>query len=188
MRIISGTAGKRTLQVPKAVTRPSTDRLREALFSILSHRMEGARVLDLFAGSGALGLECLSRGAKSCDFVDDSREAGRVIRRNLKSLGLQGGSMNERDVFGFLRGGVGPYDLVFADPPYYQSRGDRDFIAELLQHETLPQMVAEDALLVLEDPPANRRDGLEEGTCWSLLDRRKYGSCGILFYQRVLNP
>lgn len=182
MRIISGTAGRRSIHAPKSITRPSTDRLREALFSILSQRVSGARVLDLFAGSGALGLECLSRGAVSCEFVDSSRESARVIRGNLKSLGLRGGRVIESDVSKFLRVGQGPYDLIFADPPYLKNAGDHDFVGELLEHTSLPSMMAEGGLLVVEDPPSNERaDQLD--VCWQLLDKRRYGSCGILFYQ-----
>lgn len=182
MRIISGAAGRRKIQVPKSVTRPSTDRLREALFSILSQRVEGARVLDLFAGSGALGLECLSRGATSCEMVDSGRESARVIKGNLKFLGLQGGRVIESEVSRFLKTARGPYDLVFADPPYLKKQGDHDFVGELLLNEFLPGMMAAGGLLIVEDPPSNERpEELENG--WQLLDQRCYGSCGILFYQ-----
>ena len=187
MRIISGTAGRRKINVPKEVARPSTDRLREALFSILGARVDDARVLDLFAGSGALGMECLSRGARSCDFVDESRGAARVIQQNLKSLGLERGRVVESDVFRFLRGRNGPYDLIFADPPYYKYPGDRDFLQELLAHESLGDHLADDALVIVEDPPNNKRT-LEVGDEWDLLDQRRYGSCGILFYQRKKTP
>jgi len=184
MRIISGTAGRRKINVPKAEARPSTDRLREALFSILGSRVDGARVLDLFAGSGAIGLECLSRGARSCDFVDESKESIRVIRQNLKSLSLDGGRAVESDVFRFLRGKNGQYDLIFADPPYYKNVLDRDFVKELLTHEKLREHLAEEALLIVEDPPRNKRE-TEAFDGWNLLDHRRYGTCGILFYQRA---
>jgi len=184
MRIISGQAGSRKIIVPKEVARPSTDRLREALFSILSQQIEGARVLDLFAGSGALGIECLSRGARSCDFIDDNRGATRVIQKNLITLGLDGGRVVESDVFRFLRGRNGPYDLVFADPPYYKFPGDKDFVQELLAHESLAQQLEEDALLIVEDPPKNKRT-LDAGVDWRLLDQRSYGGCGILFYAGI---
>jgi len=184
MRIITGTAGRRKINVPKVVARPSTDRLREGLFSILGNRVDGARVLDLFAGSGAIGLECLSRGARSCDFVDESKESVRVIRQNLKSLSLEGGRAIESDVSRFLRGKNGQYDLIFADPPYFKNLLDRDFVRELLTHEALLEHLTEDGLLVVEDPPRNKRENeVYEG--WQLLDNRRYGTCGILFYQRA---
>ena len=170
--------------MPKAVARPSTDRLREALFSILGQRVDGARVLDLFAGSGAVGLESLSRGARACDFVDENKESIRVIRQNLKALSLEDGRTVESDVFRFLRGQNGQYDLIFADPPYFKNLLDRDFVRELLNDEALLEHLAEDALLILEDPPRNKREA-EEFEGWNLLDHRRYGTCGILFYQRA---
>ena len=188
MRIISGIAGRRKISVPRDVARPSTDRLREALFSILGERVVSARVLDLFAGSGALGMECLSRGASACDFVDQSRESIKVVRNNLKSLALKGGRVVESDVFRFLRGRNGPYDLVFADPPYFKNAENTDFVHALLTHASLPSLLADDALLVVEDPPANDRSAeiaIDGEVVWALLDQRKYGSCGILFYQRA---
>ncbi len=183
MRIISGTAGRRHIKVPGSVARPSTDRLREALFSILSEQVKDAVVLDLFAGSGALGLECLSRGAKSCTFIDDSREAQQVIKRNLRELDLTGGRVAGSDVFRSLAGDRGSYDLIFADPPYYKRPDDTDFVAELMLSEHLPQMLAEGGLLIVEDPPSNKRER-EQYEGWKLLDRRQYGSCGILFYEK----
>lgn len=183
MRIISGSAGRRQIAVPKVLTRPSTDRLREALFSILGDRVKDSRVLDLFAGSGALGLECLSRGARSCEFVEERREATVAIKKNLRTLGLSGGRVIESDVFRFLKGRQGPYDLVFADPPYYKNLGDRDFVQELMDMESMPERLSDDALLVVEDPPSNHR-AEKIGAGWTLLDQRRYGSSGILFYQR----
>ena len=82
MRIIAGTAGRRAIQVPPSVTRPTTDMVRQALFSIMGDTLPGARVLDLFSGSGALGLEALSRGAAECVMVEQDRQAAAVIRRN----------------------------------------------------------------------------------------------------------
>lgn len=180
MRIISGTAGSRKILVPHSVARPSTDRLREALFSILGHRIEGARVLDLFAGSGALGLECLSRGAASCLFIDESREAQKVIKKNLATLSLSGGRCVGGDVFRLIQGERTKYDLVFADPPYFKKMGDIDFVQKLLDSAELKKLLAEDGILILEDPPHHPR-GDSEG--WQLIDQRQYGGCRILFYQ-----
>ncbi len=181
MRIISGKAGRRHIRVPGSVARPSTDRLREALFSILGDRVDGARVLDLFAGSGALGLECLSRGAASCVFVDDSREAQQVIKKNLNDLSLAGGRVAGGDVFRMLKGDRGKYDLIFADPPYFKRPDDTDFVQRLFESEGLPERLADGGLLIVEDPPCNRRGEIHG---WELLDQRHYGGCGILFYQR----
>lgn len=181
MRIISGKAGSRTITVPGSVARPSTDRLREALFSILGERVPGARVLDLFSGSGALGLESLSRGADSCDMVDESREAFAVIRKNIKALGLDQGKAVHQDVFSFVKGAGGKYDLIFADPPYFKYAGDQDFVEQLLADDYLPGLMGDDGLFIVEDPPRNMR---KDGNGWKLLDQRRYGGCGILFYHR----
>ena len=89
MRVIAGSVRRMPLKVPPQLTRPTTDRLREALFSILQGRLEGSRVLDLFAGSGSLGIEALSRGAKKAAFVERSRVAAQCIRENLKKLSLE---------------------------------------------------------------------------------------------------
>ena len=180
MRIISGKLGRRRIRVPGSVARPSTDRLREALFSILSQRIEGAKVLDLYAGSGALGLESLSRGAESCVFVDESREAQQVIKKNLSELDLEGGRIVSGDAIRMLKADRGKYDLIFADPPYFKSSADSDHVHRLLSSKALPSLLAKDGLLVVEDPPVNKRENYD---AWFLLDKRQYGSCGILFYQ-----
>jgi 16S rRNA (guanine(966)-N(2))-methyltransferase RsmD len=103
--------------VPKTLLRPTADRVREAVFSMLGERTEGAAVLDLFAGSGSYGLECLSRGAASCVFVESDRAAGPVIAANLKKAGLTGGTVATAPVESWLKAKTGQFDLIFADPP-----------------------------------------------------------------------
>ena len=121
MRVIAGRYRGRRLQAPPgATTRPSSDRVREALFSVLGDRVEGARVLDLFAGSGALGIEALSRGAAQASFVDSAPAAIRAVRANLEALGATA-DVRRADARRFLGGAssaVRQYDLVFLDPPY----------------------------------------------------------------------
>ncbi|MEV6768045.1 RsmD family RNA methyltransferase [Nocardia sp. NPDC051030] len=148
-RIVAGTAGGRRLRVPPAGTRPTSDRVREALFNLLAARMDfdGARVLDLYAGSGALGLEALSRGASRAVLVEQDRKAANIIRGNIGDLGLPGAELRMNSVASVLgRAAVstgagkgraassagaadsviagaaspagGAYDLVFSDPPY----------------------------------------------------------------------
>ncbi len=119
-RIVAGAAGGRRLAVPPAA-RPTTDRVREALFNVLAARREfdGLRVLDLYAGSGALGLEALSRGAASVLFVESDRRAAEVIARNIATVGLPGASVRRGQVAAVLSAGPArPMDLVLADPPY----------------------------------------------------------------------
>ena len=121
-RIVAGTAGGRTLQVPPRGTRPTSERVREALFSRLEHRaaVTGARVLDLYAGSGALGLEAASRGAAAVTLVESARIAADVCRRNATSLGLgdRVQVVTERAERFVVRPAATPWDLVLLDPPY----------------------------------------------------------------------
>lgn len=118
MRIIAGAHRGRTLVVPRSLTRPTTDRVRESLFGQLGTLVEGARVLDLYAGSGGLGLEALSRGAASCDFVEQDRQACAAIKKNLAALKITTGQVITSAAEKFLAGKGSPYDLIFADPPY----------------------------------------------------------------------
>ena len=123
-RIVAGTAGGRTLQVPRSGTRPTSERVREALFSRLDHlgAVDGARVLDLYAGSGALGLEAASRGAARVTLVETSRQAADLCRRNARALGLDGVDVVAQKVETYLAGdpgrGAAPAHLVLLDPPY----------------------------------------------------------------------
>jgi 16S rRNA (guanine966-N2)-methyltransferase len=119
-RIVAGRAGGRRLAVPQKGTRPTSDRVREALFSAVESAvdLDGARVLDLYAGSGALGLEALSRGAGEAVFVESSAGALAVLRRNVAAVGLPG-VVRAGKVAAVLAAGAGtPFDLVLADPPY----------------------------------------------------------------------
>ncbi|NNC88946.1 MAG: 16S rRNA (guanine(966)-N(2))-methyltransferase RsmD [Akkermansiaceae bacterium] len=178
MRIIAGSSGGIRLQVPERVARPSTDRLREALFAILGEVVPGARVLDLFAGSGALGIEALSRGAAEARFVEENASACEVIRANLSRARLAG-TVVKSDVFAFLRRGGGPFDLVVADPPYARP-GRADLAGRLLEGEGLRSLLAAGGLVVIE--VESERDA-PEAPGWTLADRRVYGSSAILFYE-----
>lgn len=179
MRIISGIAGSVPLQVPKSLTRPTTDRVRESLFSVLGDLTKGARVLDLFAGTGSLGLEALSRGAAAADFVESQGAACEVIGKNLAKTRLAGGQVHRRDVFSFL-GTVpaGRYDLVFADPPYAREEPQRETLARLLENEALAAAVAPGGLLVLETLAA---EPLPPAPKWSVKDERGYGTTRVTF-------
>lgn len=120
-RIIAGVAGGRRIAVPPRGTRPTTDRVREALFNVLTARLDltGFSVLDLYAGSGALGLEALSRGAASVLFVESDHRAAHVLSRNIATLGLPGATLRRAPAATVLAGGTAaPVDLILADPPY----------------------------------------------------------------------
>jgi 16S rRNA (guanine966-N2)-methyltransferase len=173
VRVVAGEYGGRRLEAPPGRgTRPTADRVREALFSILGD-ISGARVLDLFAGSGALGIEALSRGAASADFLERDARAARTIRRNLDALGAEG-RVHRRDVFAWL-GGVHDvsYDLVFADPPYSSAGRTAGRLSELL-----PALLTEKSLIVTE---SHKREPLELALPFA--DARTYGETRIAIHR-----
>ncbi|MFD0988352.1 16S rRNA (guanine(966)-N(2))-methyltransferase RsmD [Methyloligella solikamskensis] len=178
MRIVSGRFRSHTLVAPKGdATRPTSDKVRQALFNVLEHGMgvdfDDARVLDLFAGSGALGLEALSRGARFCCFIDEAAGARAAIRRNVEALGLTGASKIWRRDATRL-GPVGtmtPFDLVFLDPPYGKGLGEKA-LASLAEGGWL----APDAIAVLEEKSGLT---LEIPCAFETLDERDYGDTRI---------
>jgi 16S rRNA (guanine966-N2)-methyltransferase len=184
MRIIAGKAGRLAIKVPQAVARPTTDFVRQAIFSILGDRVDESRVLDLFAGSGAIGLEALSRGASTCTFVDEHRQANAVIQQNLEKTKLTGGRVVKSDVQGFLKRDMTSYDLIFADPPYWQHHGDKDHIGDLLASGLIASRLAPDGCFVAE---ISAHQPSPDGAALSLIDRREYGGSAVLLYARPAN-
>ena len=180
MRIIAGTAGSLQLQVPKNLTRPTTDRVREALFSSLGQKTEGARVLDLFAGSGALGIESLSRGAITANFVESSNEACRIVTENLIKAGLKGGTVQHRDVFGFLSSQslAGCFDIIFADPPYARDEATAAQISQLLNSKTLQQSLSPNGLFIIE---SFVKAPLPDSLLWEVAKEKIYGKTRVSF-------
>lgn len=183
MRIVGGDFRGRTLAGPKTQSiRPTSDRLRESLFNILVHahgdKVQGARVLDLFAGTGALGLEAVSRGAAYALFVDEGVEARGLIRRNIEELGLTGRTrLFRRDATKLGPAGtVPPFDLVFADPPYGRGLGEPALAAALEGG-----WLAEDALCVLEESGAA---AIEPIAGLEVIDRREAGDTQLVFLRR----
>lgn len=187
MRIISGAHRGRTLVAPEGQgTRPTADRTRQALFNVLEHaafapEIQGARVIDLFAGSGALGLEALSRGAGFCLFVETDAEARGAIRDNVEALGLFGATrIHRRDAtdLGVKPGADGPvFNIAFLDPPYRKGLGEAA-LSELAKGGWL----APDALIVLEkgvDEDAPAVEGFE------VLDARDWGAARVHFLRRL---
>ena len=172
MRIVAGTHRGRRLHHPGADTRPTADRVREALFSILG-TLEGDRVLDLYAGSGALGIEALSRGAREAVFVDRSRAATQAIERTLGELGVAA-EVHRSDALDFLRrAAAGPgFDLVFLDPPYDQPVGPGGELARLITAVLQPN-----ALIVTE---SHTRSPLELPL--ELRTERTYGQTRIAIH------
>jgi 16S rRNA (guanine966-N2)-methyltransferase len=175
MRVVAGEYKGHRLAAPKrGSTRPTQDRVREALFSILG-TVRGARVLDLFAGSGALGIEALSRGARECTFVDSDGAATHAIRENLRRLGTDEGRIVRSDALAFLRAAARRgerWDLVFCDPPYRLAHRLADDLDELLPH-----VLAKEARVVCESAT---RQPLKLG--FPLLRERSYGDTLIAVY------
>ncbi len=177
MRVIAGRAKGHTLVAPRGLgTRPLTDRAREALFSSLGEVVVGARVLDLYAGSGALGIEALSRGAEHVTFVEQGRAALGALRRNLEAVGFEAEVVAD-DVARFLRRpDEGCYQLAFVDPPYALSLAS---VAEILRE--LEPVLVPGAVVVLhrragEDAPASPR--------LRLVDKRRYGDSRLWRYEK----
>jgi len=179
MRIVAGKFRGTQIEAPKGLaTRPTSDRVRQALFNVLEHgvpefEFKGARVLDLFAGSGALGLEALSRGARFCVFIEESAQARAAIRRNVETLGLTGVTkIWRRDATKLGEAGtLQPFDLIFCDPPYGQGLGERA-LAEAVNRG----WAEEGAIAVLEERAVAEiawPAPLEE------IDRRRYGDTAI---------
>ena len=175
MRVVAGRLGGRRLTAPAgAATRPTSDRVREALFALLGP-VEDARVLDLFAGSGALGIEALSRGAGAATFVDSAPAAARAVRANLEALGLEA-EVRRSDARAFLRAARRErrqYDLVFLDPPYRLAGRLGPELTAALEDVLAPggRVVAE----------SDRRAPLELGR--KLVDERRYGDTLIRIHR-----
>jgi 16S rRNA (guanine966-N2)-methyltransferase len=182
-RIIAGFAGSLALTVPRSGTRPTSDRVREAIFSALEARdlVAGARVLDLYAGSGALGLEAASRGAAEVTLVDRAREAGAVARRNAERVGRAAPAADAprirsivQPVQAFLAGAAGGWDLVFLDPPY--DLAGAELVDDLL---LLAPRVDPDAVIVVE---RSARDPEPAWPAGLALDRRtSYGETAVFW-------
>jgi 16S rRNA (guanine(966)-N(2))-methyltransferase RsmD len=174
VRIVAGAYGGRRIEAPRGrATRPTSDRVREALFSILGPgAVEGVRVLDLFAGSGALGIEALSRGAAQAVFVDSDARAVAAVRRNLGAIGIEA-PVHRRDAFAWLKDAGDTFDLVFADPPYSSAGRTAGRLAELL-----PPLLIETSLTVTE---SDKRDPLR--LAMPLVDERTYGDTRIAIHR-----
>lgn len=184
MRIVAGSRRGQRLKSPTGqAIRPTPDRVREALFSILGDRILNARFLDLFAGTGAVGLEALSRGAAFAHFVEGSRKARELITRNTELLKFEaqvkvtGGSLPA--VLARLGKTETAYNIVFADPPY--RTGDA---AQLLDHADLPRICAADALLIIETD----REGIAPSSGWRNVSVREYGDTRLCLFARAEAP
>ncbi|WP_439527743.1 16S rRNA (guanine(966)-N(2))-methyltransferase RsmD [Pannonibacter sp.] len=180
MRIIAGRFKGTALATPRSdATRPTSDRLRETIFNILAHGvgvdLDGVRVLDLFAGTGALGFEAVSRGARHVTFVEEAVEPRGLIRRNMETMGLNGlAKILRRDATKLGPAGtIEPFDLVFADPPYDKGMGEL-----ALASAREGGWLASGAICVLEER-ANAAIAIPQG--FELIDQRSAGDSQVLF-------
>ena len=182
MRVIAGSAGGIRLAVPKRGVLPTMDRVKGAIFSSLGDAVVEARVLDLFAGSGALGIEALSRGASSVVFVEEDGQSAEIIECNLAKTKLKG-RIRQQDAFDFLghASGTELFDIVFADPPYEKTEKGERFTEKLLANEELPQLMDADGILVLEKWPAEAVPQMKQ---WLLVRQKTYGATEVLFLSR----
>ncbi|MDQ1730785.1 MAG: rRNA (guanine966-N2)-methyltransferase [Pseudonocardiales bacterium] len=181
-RIVGGTARGRRLAVPPRGTRPTAERAREALFNTLATEvdLEGARVLDLFAGSGAVGLEALSRGAAAAVFVESDHRAAGILSENVHALGLPGAVLHRCTAETYLAavGADDPFDVVFADPPYSVTGAA---VAMLLESLSDLRWLSSGGVVVIE------RSWRDPGPEWpseiKAMKQRRYGE-GCLWYGR----
>lgn len=181
MRVISGTAKGTSLESLEGTkTRPTLDRVKEALFNILQNDINDAYVLDLFSGSGALGIESLSRGAKFCVMADKSSDAIKVITRNLQKTRLEGNAkIIKNDYIKTLNSLNDKFDLIFIDPPYAENIAVNSIklILEL-------DLLAKDGIIILETDEAERELENLEKINVNVYDLRKYGRVKLIFLNR----
>jgi 16S rRNA (guanine966-N2)-methyltransferase len=183
MRVIAGSAGGINLTVPKRGVRPTMDRVKAAIFSSLGDSVTDARVLDLFAGSGALGIEALSRGASSAMFVEEDRQSAEIIERNLAKAKLEG-RVRQQDVFDFLRHAAGAetFQIIFADPPYEKTKYGESYTEKLVTNVVLPHLLDTHGVFVLEKCPAEK---MPKTKFWKLLREKTYGATEVLFLSAI---
>ena len=184
MRITGGKFGGRNLKVPKSeAIRPTQDRVREALFSMLQAEVPGSRFLDLFAGSGAVGLEALSRGAASVTLVESSRRHLATLKENVSALGCEA-AVVLADVYRYLAGYAGAgFTIGFADPPY--ALGEERGYAAVLRTLAERGVIVPGGLFVAEMTAGQRA---EETPGWELLRDRTYGKTRLCVWRRAARP
>ncbi|HWX18158.1 MAG TPA: 16S rRNA (guanine(966)-N(2))-methyltransferase RsmD [Chthoniobacterales bacterium] len=183
MRVIAGSAGGIQLTVPRHGVRPTMDRVKAAIFSSLADQVIGAPILDLFAGSGGLGIEALSRGAASVLFVEEDRQSIAAIEKNLAKTKLSG-RVRQQDVFEFLRRSslAEKFRIIFADPPYEKTKAGERFTERLLVNAALAQLLEPGGVFVLEKRPAERVPDTE---LWNVIRAKTYGATEVLFLRHA---
>lgn len=182
MRVIAGRAGGVRLVSPKTGVRPTMDRVKAAIFSSLGETVIGARVLDLFAGTGALGIEALSRGADSVLFVEEGRQSIAAIEKNLEKTGFKG-RIRRQEVFSYFKSaGAEKFRIIFADPPYEKTKSGERFTEKLLGNEALPRLLEPDGVFVLEKRPSEE---VSSTKLWQVNRQKTYGATEVLFLSAI---
>ena len=181
MRVISGKARGLKLDTPKNLdVRPTTDRVKESLFNIINPYIRESNILDLFAGTGSLGIECLSRGAKNCVFVDKSKESIGIVKSNIKKARVENESvvfnLDFKDAVSRLQGQKSKFDVIFMDPPYY-----KEMFIDALEKIDNANLLDEDGIIVVEH---DTKDILPDKV--NRLEKtkdKKYGNTTLTFYK-----
>lgn len=176
MRVIAGEYKGRKLQTPADYTvRPTTDKVKEAMFSILADRIWASKVLDLFSGTGSLGIEALSRGAKSCVFADNSRESIRLIKENIEHCRAEGAVVKAGDFKKVLMNLNEKFDIIILDPPY-----DKGYMASCFELIREYELLEEGGVIIAEH---RKQEDLPEDFCgFSKIKERKYGIVKLSIY------
>lgn len=179
MRVIAGSAGGVRLATPTRGVRPTMDRVKAAIFSSLGDAIIDARVLDLFAGTGALGIEALSRGAASVVFVENDRRSVALIEENLAKTKLKGRIRNQ-DVYDFLQqaSNIDRFHIIFADPPYEEKKHGESHTEKLLNNKNVPQLLEARGIFVFEKRPG---EAVPERQLWRVIRQKTYGATEVLF-------
>lgn len=185
VRVIAGEIGGRQLKAPKGNdTRPTTDRVKESLFSIINPRIAGARILDLFAGTGGLAIEALSRGAASAVLVDHSAAAIKVINENIELTGLKEKARVYKGDFSKSCSAMGrknySFDIIFLDPPY-----ERGFDTLALKQIHINHLLADDGLIVVEHS-SREEVGIPQGVLYQNIRTERYGETSLSFLVEVV--
>jgi len=176
MRVITGTARGRRLKTPEGMDiRPTTDNVKESVFNILQFDIEGRRVLDLFAGTGQLGIECLSRGAKEAVFIDQSRDAVKIVKENLKACGFSAPVL-QQDAISYLNA-CGKFDLIFVDPPY-----DAGLYKTVLEKINSIDILSEGGIILCES--RRETDMPEMQAPYYLRKEYRYGKVKLSLYSK----
>ena len=182
MRVISGKArGKKLIAPTTELTRPTLDRVKEAMFNKIQFQIQDAVVLDLFAGTGALGIEALSRGAKEVVFCDKEIEAIKIIKKNIEITHNEEKSIVLKDDYNLVLEKLAnkKFDIVFLDPPY-----KTNLAAMALQKIIMSNMLTENGIIILETDDIKKTEEIEEIENIQIIDKRKYGSVCLIFIRK----